>query len=161
MGRSIVVLQCCSWSKRDTRYALLFRQYTAYDRTIFNSPARAIVIYRESDLCAHLIGAVLTLDAMIVELSCNAVNFRGYLKKILIILMKVNQMAIKRNHYSPPSLLVIRIYSRIHTQQLGRLLSIESFLDEFILCIILYLNKETRGCAARAPTCISRVSLNP
>ena len=37
----------------------------------FHSPARAIVIYRESDLCAHLIGAVLTLDVMIVGLSCN------------------------------------------------------------------------------------------
>ena len=27
----------------------------------YYSPASAIVIYRESDLCAHLIGAVLTL----------------------------------------------------------------------------------------------------
>ena len=39
---------------------------------------------------------------------------------------------------------------RIHTQQLGRLLSIESFLDKFILCIISSTNKESRGCAAGA-----------
>ena len=29
-------------------------------------PGRAIVMYRESDLCAHLIGAVFTFDMMMV-----------------------------------------------------------------------------------------------
>ena len=29
-------------------------------------PGRAIVMYRESDLCAHLIGAVFTFDMMLV-----------------------------------------------------------------------------------------------
>jgi len=98
MLRWVEVLWYCNAAagqKKDTRYALLFRQYTAYDRTIFNSPARAIVIYRESDLCAHLIGAVLTLDAMIVELSCNAVNL--WLSQKDLSIMKVNLMAIKRN----------------------------------------------------------------
>jgi hypothetical protein len=36
----------------------------------YYSPASAIVIYRESDLCAHLIGAVLTFAIVVDVFFC-------------------------------------------------------------------------------------------
>ena len=52
--------------RREKEKALCERERVHYKKKIvinrsYYSPASAIVIYRESDLCAHLIGAVLTL----------------------------------------------------------------------------------------------------